>query len=137
VIKLQLSIRFFNRDTPLNHQTYLSASRSNDNVVFADANGGNFGADNNEFVRCQFHQYFYKQLFHTKMLWAPFMWSQFGFVIFRRKNISPKAACKLLMKLTTVRLRDTKCEQVRIIYNHQSIRQRSFEDHQKFLVHFV
>ena len=39
---------FFYRDTHLNHQTYLSASRSNDNVVFADANGGNF--DNNDFV---------------------------------------------------------------------------------------
>ncbi len=43
---------------------------------------------------------FYEQLFHTKVLCAPFMCLQFGFVIFWRKDFSAKAAHKMLVKLT-------------------------------------
>jgi len=43
---------------------------------------------------------FYKQLFHTKVLCAPFMCLQFGFVIFWRKDFGAKAAHKMLVKLT-------------------------------------
>ncbi len=41
-----------------------------------------------------------EQLFHTKVLCAPFMCSQFRFVIFWRKNFGAKAAHKMLVKLT-------------------------------------
>ncbi len=43
---------------------------------------------------------FYKQLFHTKVLCAPFMCLQFGFVIFWEKGFGAKAAHKMLVKLT-------------------------------------
>ena len=43
---------------------------------------------------------FYKQLFHTKVICAPFMCLQFGFVIFWRKDFGAKAAHKMLVKLT-------------------------------------
>jgi len=43
---------------------------------------------------------FYACLFCTKVFWAAFLWSQFGFEIFWRKNIGAKAAHKMLMKLT-------------------------------------
>ncbi len=43
---------------------------------------------------------FYKQLFHTKVLCAPFMCLQFGFVIFWQKNFGTKVAHKMLVKLT-------------------------------------
>ncbi len=43
---------------------------------------------------------FYKQLLHTKVLCAPFMCSQFGFVIFWQKDLGAKAAHKMLVKLT-------------------------------------
>jgi hypothetical protein len=49
----------------------------------------------------QCHQYFYEQLFNTKVFFAVFLYLQFGFVIFCQKNISAKAARKLLVKLTT------------------------------------
>jgi len=39
--------------------------------------------------------------FWTKVLCTAFLQLQFGFVIFWQKNIGAKAACKLLMKLTT------------------------------------
>jgi len=45
---------------------------------------------------------FYKQLFCTKVFCAAFRYLLFGFVIFGRKNISSKAARKMLLKLTTV-----------------------------------
>jgi hypothetical protein len=44
---------------------------------------------------------FYKQLFHTKVLCAPFMCIQFGFVIFWQKYFGAKAAHKMLVKLTS------------------------------------
>jgi hypothetical protein len=40
------------------------------------------------------------QLFHTKVLCAPFMCLQFGFVIFWQKDFGAKAAHKMLVKLT-------------------------------------
>jgi hypothetical protein len=43
---------------------------------------------------------FYKQLFHTKVLCAPFMCLQFGFVIFWQKDFGAKAAHIMLVKLT-------------------------------------
>ncbi len=43
---------------------------------------------------------FYKQLFHTKVLCAPFMRLKFGFVIFWQKDFGAKAAHKMLVKLT-------------------------------------
>ncbi len=43
---------------------------------------------------------FYKQLFHTKVLCAPFMCLQFEFVIFWQKDFGTKAAHKMLVKLT-------------------------------------
>ncbi len=43
---------------------------------------------------------FYKQLFHSKVLCAPFMCQQFGFVIFWQKDFGAKAAHKMLVKLT-------------------------------------
>jgi hypothetical protein len=43
---------------------------------------------------------FYKQLFHTKVLCAPFMCLQLGFVIFWQKDFGAKAAHKMLVKLT-------------------------------------
>jgi len=33
---------------------------------------------------------------------AAFLYLQFGFVIFRHKNIGAKAACEMFVKLTTV-----------------------------------
>ncbi len=43
----------------------------------------------------------YKQLFHTKVLCAPFMCLQFGFVIFWQKDFGAKAAHKMLVKLSS------------------------------------
>ncbi len=43
---------------------------------------------------------FYKQLFHSKVLCAPFMCWEFGFVIFWQKDFGTKAAHKMLVKLT-------------------------------------
>ncbi len=40
-------------------------------------------------------------LFDSKVLCAAFLQLQFGFIIFWQKNIGAKAACKMLMKLTT------------------------------------
>ncbi len=40
------------------------------------------------------------QLFHTKVLCAPFMCLQFGFVIFWQMDFGAKAAHKMLVKLT-------------------------------------
>jgi len=48
---------------------------------------------------------FYERLFLTKVLCAAFIELQFGFCIFWRKNISAKAACKMLSKLSTGPLR--------------------------------
>jgi hypothetical protein len=42
----------------------------------------------------------YQQLFHTKVLYAPFMCLQFGFVIFWQKDFGAKAAHKMLVKLS-------------------------------------
>ncbi len=39
--------------------------------------------------------------FSTKVFWAAFLLSQFGFEIFWHKNIGAKAAHKMLIKLTT------------------------------------
>ena len=44
---------------------------------------------------------FYKWLFCLKVFTAAFLSLQFGLVIFKRKEISAKAARKLLVKLTT------------------------------------
>ena len=44
---------------------------------------------------------FYVQLFHTKVFWAAFMYLHFRFVLFWHKENGPKAACKMLVKLTT------------------------------------
>jgi hypothetical protein len=44
---------------------------------------------------------FYLHLFCIKVLCAAFLYLQFDFVIFWRKNIDTKAACKMLMKLTS------------------------------------
>ena len=43
---------------------------------------------------------FYDWLFHTKVFWAAFLYSQFGFVFFWQNNIGAKAAHKMLVKLT-------------------------------------
>jgi hypothetical protein len=43
---------------------------------------------------------FYEQLFHTKVLCAPFMCLQFGFVIFWRKDFGAKAAHEMMVNLT-------------------------------------
>jgi len=51
--------------------------------------------------RSQFHQHFTIAFFRTKVFWAGFLLSQFGFKIFWLKNIGAKAAHKMLMKLTT------------------------------------
>jgi len=51
-------------------------------------------------VWLQISPIFYQQLFHTKVLCAPFMCLQFGFVIFWRKDFDTKAAHKMLVKLT-------------------------------------
>jgi hypothetical protein len=47
---------------------------------------------------------FYEQLFHSKVVCAPLMYLQFGFVIFWRKDFGAKAAHKMLVKLTQVSL---------------------------------
>ena len=44
---------------------------------------------------------FYQQLFRTKLFWAAFLYLRLRFVFFWRKDISAKAACKMLVKLTT------------------------------------
>jgi len=44
---------------------------------------------------------FYEQLFLTKVFYAASLYLQFGFVFFWLKNIGTKAACKMLVKLTT------------------------------------
>jgi hypothetical protein len=46
----------------------------------------------------------YKQLFCTKEFFAAFICLQFGFVIFCERISAKKAACKMLVKLTTVTL---------------------------------
>jgi len=38
--------------------------------------------------------------FITGVFFKTFLWLQFGFVIFCRKNIGAKAACKMFVKLT-------------------------------------
>ncbi len=43
---------------------------------------------------------FYKQLFHTNVLWAPFTCLQFGFVIYWQKDFGAKGAHKMLVKST-------------------------------------
>jgi hypothetical protein len=43
---------------------------------------------------------FYEQLFCVKVFCAPFMYLQFGFVIFWRNDFGAKAAHKMLVKLT-------------------------------------
>jgi hypothetical protein len=49
---------------------------------------------------CQFHQYFYNELFLTEVFCADFMCLQFGFVIFWQKDFGAKAAHKMLVKDT-------------------------------------
>jgi len=44
----------------------------------------------------------YEQLFRTKVFWAAFFLLRLRFIIFRHKEISAKAAHKMLMKLTPV-----------------------------------
>jgi hypothetical protein len=51
---------------------------------------------------CQFHQCFTNSFFVQKFFCAAFMWLQFGFVIFWRKDFGTKAAHKMLVKLTPV-----------------------------------
>jgi len=43
---------------------------------------------------------FYEQIFCTKVFCTAFMFLQFGFVIFWRKDLGAKAAYKMLVKLT-------------------------------------
>ena len=43
---------------------------------------------------------FYEQLFQTKVFRAAFMYLYCRFVLFWRKEIGAKAACKMLVKLT-------------------------------------
>jgi len=45
---------------------------------------------------------FYARLFCTKVLFEAFLYLQFGFVTFFQKDISAKAARKMLMKMATV-----------------------------------
>jgi len=52
------------------------------------------------FRRCQFHQHFTLNFFVQKCFAQDFFHFLFGFVIFWHKNISTKAARKMLMKLT-------------------------------------
>jgi hypothetical protein len=47
---------------------------------------------------------FYEKPFHTKVVCAPFMCLQFGFVIFWRKDFGAKAANKMLVKLTPAQI---------------------------------
>jgi len=49
------------------------------------------------YKRCQFPPALYASLFHTKVLWAAFIYLHFGFEIFWQKNIGAKAFCKMLM----------------------------------------
>jgi len=51
--------------------------------------------------RCQFHQYFMSSFVCTKVFCTAFLCLQFGFIIFWRKNIGKKAACKRLVKYVT------------------------------------
>ena len=44
---------------------------------------------------------FYERLFRTKVFWAAFLYLKLRFIIFWRKEISAKAARKMLVKLTT------------------------------------
>jgi hypothetical protein len=44
---------------------------------------------------------FHEQIFCTKVFCAAFMYLQFGFVIFWRKDFGAKAADKMLVKLTS------------------------------------
>ena len=50
---------------------------------------------------CQFHQHFMSSFFCTKVFWAAFLYLRLRFVFFWRKDIGAKAACKMLVKLTT------------------------------------
>jgi hypothetical protein len=50
---------------------------------------------------------FYEQLFHIKVFCTAFMCIQFGFVIFRQKDIGAKAAHKMLVKLTLLEVNNT------------------------------
>jgi hypothetical protein len=52
-----------------------------------------------QIFHCQFHNIL-QAAFHTKVLSAPFMCLQFGFVIFWWKDFGSKAAHKMLVKLT-------------------------------------
>jgi len=45
---------------------------------------------------------FYWQLLCAKVYCEAFIYLQFGFVIFRQKSDTKKAACKMLVKLTKV-----------------------------------
>ena len=49
----------------------------------------------------QFHQYFKSCFFCMKVFWVLIIYIQFGFVIFWRKEIGTKAACKMLVRLKT------------------------------------
>jgi len=44
---------------------------------------------------------FYKQLYHTEIFCAAFMFLMFVILIFWQKEIVAKTACKILAKLTT------------------------------------
>jgi len=52
-------------------------------------------------VKVSISSTFYAQFFCTKVFCPAFIYLWFGFVIFWIKNIGPKAARKMLMKLTT------------------------------------
>jgi len=51
---------------------------------------------------------FYEQLFHTKLFFIALLYVQFGFLIFLPKNLGTKAACKMLVTLTTTVVKITK-----------------------------
>ena len=51
-------------------------------------------------TRCQFQQHFTSSFFCKEVFCTACPCLQFGFVIFLPKEISAKAACKLLVKLT-------------------------------------
>jgi len=50
---------------------------------------------------CQFHQHFTSSLFWTKVFFTALLYLKFGFVIFWHWILVLKAACKMLVKLTT------------------------------------
>ncbi len=49
-----------------------------------------------------FHQHFFALLFRTKVSYEAFLYFHFRFVLFWHKNISTKAARKMLVKLTPI-----------------------------------